>query len=214
MAAGEHLAAELALAKSCWTGSAGELAIALCSRLDELVNEAHRADPLREVDLALVQQDALGQLLGSAPGRQLSQRLGAALQRAWVEGVVPVEPARRALASLCEKGVRLGLLSNAPYPAYLMNEQMERLGLRRFFEVTLFSSEVGWRKPSPQVFAELLQRLGLPGSAAWFVGDEWEADIEGARAAGMRAILAPGAPARETGAEQLWSWDELLPPGS
>jgi HAD superfamily hydrolase (TIGR01509 family) len=212
MAAGERLAAEGALPLGSWQDSPGELAIALSSLLGELVDEAHRASPLREVDLPSVEREALGRLLGAAPSRQLAERLGAAVQRAWGEGVVPVEPARRVLASLSEGGVRLGLLSNAPYPAYLMNEQLERLGLRRFFEVTLFSSEVGWRKPSARAFAELLRRLGLPGSAVWFVGDEWEADIEGARAAGMRAILAPGAAAGEMGADQLRSWDELLPP--
>jgi putative hydrolase of the HAD superfamily len=74
----------------------------------------------------------------------------------------------------------------------------------------LFSSEIGWRKPDPRVFTEILGRMGLPARSVWFVGDEWVADIEGARDAGMRAILAPGATAPMAGAEQLTQWDDLL----
>ncbi|MHB8554502.1 MAG: HAD hydrolase-like protein, partial [Candidatus Dormibacteria bacterium] len=60
----------------------------------------------------------------------------------------------------------------------------------------------------------LLSELGIKASESWYVGDELEADIEGARAAGMLPLLAPraGLPerARELGAEALISWAELV----
>ncbi|MGH7705991.1 MAG: HAD family hydrolase, partial [Candidatus Dormibacteria bacterium] len=91
-----------------------------------------------------------------------------------------------------------------------MREQLERLEVAQYFDATVFSSEIGWRKPDPRIFRELLSRLGLSAAEVWFVGDEWEADIEGAEAAGMRAILAPGVGQPGAGALQLSSWGDLL----
>ncbi|HVB14378.1 MAG TPA: HAD family hydrolase [Candidatus Dormibacteraeota bacterium] len=209
-AAGATLAAELPLAGSSWTGTAGELGLALDRLVDQLVAEGQRADPWREVDIEVIHQEALHRLLGVRPSPELSASAGAALQRAWATGVVPIEPAREVLATLKERGFRLALCSNAPFPAQLMHQQLERLDLRRYLDAVLFSSEIGWRKPDPRIFAEMLRRFRLPAQAVWFLGDEWEADIEGARAAGMRAILAPGSRAPVAGAEQLAQWSDLL----
>lgn len=209
-AAGENLAAGLPLAGSSWSGTAGEFALALDQLVDQLVGEGQRADPGREVDIQAIHREALQQLLGAPPSPEVSAQVGADLQRAWVSGVSPIEPAREVLAKLRERGMRLGLCSNAPYPPALMREQLERLDLHQYFDAVLFSSEIGWRKPDPRVFTEILGRMGLPARSVWFVGDEWVADIEGARDAGMRAILAPGAKAPMAGAEQLTRWDDLL----
>ena len=209
-AAGPDLAAELDLAGSGWQGTAGEFALEVDRLVEELVGQGQHSDPGREVDFGAIQQESLARLLGSSPSPQLSSKVGAVLQRAWVAGVVPIEPAREVLAALQGRGMRLALCSNAPYPAELMQEQLGRLGLLRYFEVVLFSSEVGWRKPNPRIFTELLDRLGLVAERVWFVGDDWQADIEGAAASGMRAILAPGAVSREPGAEQLNKWADLI----
>jgi len=65
---------------------------------------------------------------------------------------------------------------------------LERFGLAEFFEVACFSSHVGFRKPDPRIFRSALDALGVPANRAVFVGDEPEADIAGARAAGLRAV--------------------------
>ena len=51
-----------------------------------------------------------------------------------------------------------------------------------------FSSEVGWRKPAPQIFAAALDALGVEASRCAMVGDRRREDIAGARAAGMATI--------------------------
>jgi len=209
-AAGVSLAQELPLAESGWNGTPGEFALALDRLVDQRIDAGQRADPWREVEFEVIHREAMHQLLGAWPSREVSDRVGTVLQRAWVEGVAPIEPAREVLATLKERGLRLALCSNAPFPPQLMHEQLERFQLRRYFDAVLFSSEIGWRKPDPRIFAEMLKRLGLPARSVWFLGDEWEADIEGATAAGMRAILAPGARARREGAEQLARWGDLL----
>lgn len=208
--AGQQLAPALPNGGSDWAGTAGELALALDELVDQLVDQAHAAAPETEVEITAIYCQALERLLGRVPSPELVEVACASTQRAWVEGVTPVDAARPVLAELRRRGMRLGLCSNAPYPGALMREQLEILDLSHYFDATLFSSEIGWRKPAPQVFAEMLTRLHLPASRVWFVGDDWEADIKGACRAGMRAILAPGAGAGETGAEQLGCWGDLL----
>ncbi|HUY24883.1 MAG TPA: HAD family hydrolase [Candidatus Saccharimonadales bacterium] len=209
-AAGESLAAKLPLAGSAWKGTAGEFALALDLLLDRLIDDAHRELSVREVDIESIHREATQQLLGCVLNPELSAELEAALQRAWVAGASPVRPALTVVNQLKERGLRIGLCSNAPYPPALMYEQLDQLDLRRYFDAVLFSSEIGWRKPDPRIFAELLMRMGLPASSVWFVGDEWGADIEGARGVGMAAILAPAAAAPFAAAAQLSQWGDLV----
>jgi HAD superfamily hydrolase (TIGR01509 family) len=208
-AAGEGLVADLPLSGGAWSGRAGEFAVALDLLLDQLIAEGHRDRGDREVDIDAIHADAIRQLLGRDLSPQLTARLEAALQRAWVEGAAPVEPALQALRRLREQGVQIGLCSNAPYPPALMYEQLDRLDLRRYFDAVVFSSEIGWRKPDPRIFSEVLARMALPANSVWFVGDDWEADIKGAQHAGMRALLAPGVTAPDGSAEQLGRWEDL-----
>ncbi|MGA7173658.1 MAG: HAD family hydrolase, partial [Candidatus Dormiibacterota bacterium] len=209
-AAGETLAEELDLGSSKWVGTPGEFALALDQLVDQLIDERQRANRWREVDFEELHQLGMHLLLGRWPSDQLSELVGVTVQRAWVEGVAPIEPARAILAQLKEQGIRLALCSNAPFPSRQMHEQLERFQLVGYFDAVLFSSEIGWRKPDPRIFAEMLHRLGLPARSVWFIGDEWEADIKGATAAGIKAILAPGARAPEAGADQLTAWSDLL----
>jgi HAD superfamily hydrolase (TIGR01509 family) len=101
-----------------------------------------------------------------------------------------VPGARETLAVLRTRGYRLGLVSNTPWgtPDYLWTGQLERFGLAGFFEVACFSSDVGFRKPDPRIFRAALKALDVPADRAVFVGDEPEADIGGARAAGVRSV--------------------------
>jgi HAD superfamily hydrolase (TIGR01509 family) len=105
------------------------------------------------------------------------------------EGSV-VPGARETLAVLQARGYRLGLASNTPWgtPDYLWTGQLARFGLADFFEVACFSSDVGFRKPDPRIFRTALRTLGVPADRAVFVGDEPEADIGGARGAGLGCV--------------------------
>jgi len=57
------------------------------------------------------------------------------------------------------------------------------------FDVTAFSSDVGFAKPDPRIFHRVLRDLAVEPGEAVFVGDRPEDDVAGARAAGMKAIL-------------------------
>jgi putative hydrolase of the HAD superfamily len=67
-------------------------------------------------------------------------------------------------------------------------ELMEALGLSRHIDRIFNSADTGYEKPHPQAFRNVIESLGTR-TTAWMVGDNLKADIEGAHAAGLRAIL-------------------------
>lgn len=65
---------------------------------------------------------------------------------------------------------------------------LEGLGLAELFDAVVLCSDAGAAKPEPAIFHCALERLEVPASRAIVVGDDAALDIEGARAAGLRAI--------------------------
>jgi putative hydrolase of the HAD superfamily len=106
------------------------------------------------------------------------------------------------LEALRARGLRLGLVSNAFDPPDLLHRDLARFGIAERLDVAVFSSEVGRRKPDPEIFERALGALDVAASEALFVGDTLASDIAGAAALGMhtcqalwfRADDAPGAP--------------------
>jgi putative hydrolase of the HAD superfamily len=87
------------------------------------------------------------------------------------------------MSALALHGFRVGIASN-------YDSRLHRLaaGLPAH-EYLLISSEVGWRKPAGEFFAAMCRRAGLqPGQIA-HIGDDFDNDYEGARAAGLQAVL-------------------------
>ena len=60
------------------------------------------------------------------------------------------------------------------------------LGFDRLFDVSCYSWELGTKKPETDYFEIALERIGAPGDEVLFV-DDMEANVEAARAAGLRA---------------------------
>jgi putative hydrolase of the HAD superfamily len=83
--------------------------------------------------------------------------------------------------------VQLGLLSNfTHWPAAL--EIIDRLGLTPFFEFRLISGQVGYRKPHGEVFRRLTDGFEAPKDEIMHVGDDVDADVNGALAAGIQPV--------------------------
>lgn len=93
------------------------------------------------------------------------------------------------LEALQARGYRLALLTNSGDADHSWR-LIERFGLRRYFDPIVISAAVGLRKPHPWLFLDIARRWGLPPAAIAVVGDLPEADLRGARLAGMRAIWA------------------------
>jgi putative hydrolase of the HAD superfamily len=110
--------------------------------------------------------------------------------RAW-------DPARRLgqathalLDSLRARGLRLALVSNSFDPGWLLRDDLERMGLAQRLDFSVFSSEVGMRKPHPTIFTRALEALDVPAEAALFVGDRLYEDVRGAAELGMTTVQA------------------------
>lgn len=117
-----------------------------------------------------------------------------------------VEGAGETLEALRTRGYRLGVVSNADGR---VRRLLEDAGLAPLFEVVLDSAEVGLEKPDPRIFLAAVQRLDLPAASCAYVGDLYEIDILGARAAGLRPILIGSDPAPEP-VERVTELEELL----
>jgi putative hydrolase of the HAD superfamily len=68
------------------------------------------------------------------------------------------------------------------------NADLAAIGLGHFFERSLAAREAGCLKPDPRIFARLLDDAGLAPHEVAHVGDDPEADVEGARRAGVLAV--------------------------
>ncbi|HVT60137.1 MAG TPA: HAD family hydrolase [Thermoanaerobaculia bacterium] len=103
------------------------------------------------------------------------------------------------LDELRRRGLRLGVISNwdERLPGLL-----EQLDLARRLDAVVYSSAAGIEKPDARIFRQALAalartgrrgrqkslRAGLPPACALHVGDHPLNDVEGAQAAGMRAV--------------------------
>ncbi len=87
-------------------------------------------------------------------------------------------------------GFKMAVISNTPWdgPGYLTHGDMEKWGLGGYFEATLFSGDLPWRKPHPEFMWEAARRLGVGREGCVVVGNDLASDIGGANAAGMASI--------------------------
>lgn len=99
-------------------------------------------------------------------------------------GMDPETPA--ALERLRTAGYRLAVVSNSDGRAA---EALAAAGLLGAFELVIDSGLVGVEKPDPAIFALTLEQMALQADEALYVGDIYEVDVVGARAAGLEVLL-------------------------
>jgi HAD superfamily hydrolase (TIGR01549 family) len=91
------------------------------------------------------------------------------------------------LEELRGAGVTLALCSNWSWD---LARHLDYNEIRSYFDIVICSAIVGYRKPHPSIFQALLAQLEplhpqLERSRIAFVGDDWNADIEGASSIGL-----------------------------
>jgi putative hydrolase of the HAD superfamily len=89
-------------------------------------------------------------------------------------------------AELTARGHVLGIASNFDHR---LRGLVEQLPAFRPIRHLVISSEIGWRKPARAFFEEMCRQATTPPEQILYVGDDPVNDFEGARAAGMRALL-------------------------
>ena len=90
------------------------------------------------------------------------------------------------LGELRGRGIRLGIISNWTGD---LEEVLGRIGLRDPFDFVLDSARFGHEKPHAVIFSEAVRRAGVEREAALHVGDSPDHDVDGALAAGLKAVL-------------------------
>ena len=100
---------------------------------------------------------------------------------------VPVDGAVDACRVLADAGLKLAVVSNWDVG---LHDHLRAIGLDSLVDAVVTSAEAGAPKPSPAIFALALRRLCTTADRAVHVGDE-TADVDGARAAGVRFEPAP-----------------------
>lgn len=85
-----------------------------------------------------------------------------------------------------ERGFKLGIISNAEGQ---IRRLIEHVHLEDRFEAIVDSGEVGFSKPDERIFLHAVERLGAHPSRCIHVGDLFEVDVVGARAAGLTPVL-------------------------
>jgi putative hydrolase of the HAD superfamily len=91
-----------------------------------------------------------------------------------------------ALNALKDRKLFLGLISNADRD---ISPLLEKLGILSLLKTHLTSQEAGMAKPQKGIFQKAAERIGVSVKEALYVGDQWVVDVQGARGAGMQALL-------------------------
>lgn len=135
-----------------------------------------------ELETGRLDLESFDRQLASALSEGLAEPLEpAGISARFFEGVQPeprmIEAVRRARRS----GLKTGLISNTWGP--LAADPVTDL-----FDVEVRSGEEGLRKPDPEIYRLAAKRLGVAEEDCVFV-DDIPANVEGARAVGMWAIV-------------------------
>jgi len=96
----------------------------------------------------------------------------------------PFADAAPAMRTLARRGVAMAVVSNGDCS---LAASLEAAGLRA--EIVVDSATGGATKPDPAIFRRALALLGVEAARTLHVGDDPEADVAGARAAGIDAVL-------------------------
>jgi putative hydrolase of the HAD superfamily len=120
-------------------------------------------------------------------------------QRCWDRAVRVAPGALGTLDALRERGLRTAVASNAPFPPEMMHRQARLTGIAERVDAVVFSSEVGRRKPAPELYRAALDRLDVPAPEALYVGDRVVEDFDGPRRLGMRAVVCTALARRPVG---------------
>ena len=114
------------------------------------------------------------------------------------EDEVPYSDANTTLASLIDKGYKLGIIANQKLGT---EERLESWGLRQYFDVIVASAEIGYAKPDKEIFEKALEFAKCTAEESVMVGDRLDNDIIPAKAIGMKTVWVKNGLAQYQGAE-------------
>jgi len=101
----------------------------------------------------------------------------------------PAPGAREALAAL-HGTYKLAIISDAIFsPGRCLRELLDGAGMLEYFDLCVFSDELGRSKPAPEMFGAVAEGFGVDVTGLVHIGDRPHNDIKGPQAAGARGVL-------------------------
>lgn len=125
---------------------------------------------------------------------------------------VPSDGIEKFLSFLKEENIRTGVISNITYCGEIVEERINSLLPDHDFEFIIATSEYMFRKPNRRIFELALEKAQLPPEDVWYIGDNYQCDVIGARNAGIFPVWYIGAASNPQGENDVLTishWDEL-----
>lgn len=120
------------------------------------------------------------------PDDALADRIGDAFTEMRRQEYKLFPDAHDTLDKLRTTGVRLALVTNGP--AETQRAKVARFDLERRFDHIQIEGEFGKGKPEPEVYAHVIDRLGVQARECWMIGDNVEWEVVAPQRLGMRGI--------------------------
>ncbi|MBK8247979.1 MAG: HAD family hydrolase [Gemmatimonadetes bacterium] len=113
----------------------------------------------------------------------------AVIDQTLVDVPAPLLPGARDAIARLSTVYRLAVVSDTGFASGRAQDALlAQDGLRSAFTATIYSMDVGFAKPRPEIFRAALDTLGVPREHTLHVGDNERTDVGGALAFGMRAV--------------------------
>ena len=141
----------------------------------------------RGLEFQQVFDELLERELGGVDPKILASGI-VAYRRARASELVLYPHVNMTLLELAKRGIRLGVVSDAPrFQVWL---RLCSLGLQHLFDAVVTFDDTGERKPAAAPFREVLRRLGVDPAESLMIGDWAERDVVGAKSLGMTTVFA------------------------
>jgi putative hydrolase of the HAD superfamily len=116
------------------------------------------------------------------------------------------------LAAIRKASFSIGIVSQNRMMSDALMDELKSSGIAHYFDAVVTSEEEGCDKPDPRLFLAASSKLDIPPERLFHVGDIFEKDVAGARAAGMSPVLLDRDGIDTGGYEpKIRRLDELLP---
>jgi len=105
------------------------------------------------------------------------------------EQVTPYPDALNTLSRFKAAGLSVCIVSNTCFPGKVHRAELARFGLLKHVDATVFSSDLGVRKPHRDIFLAAIKKVGREIDEVVFAGDRQLEDVLGPQMVGIAAVL-------------------------
>jgi putative hydrolase of the HAD superfamily len=167
-----------------------DAALAAIGRDDTGFTDRYRPVVLEDATPTDDYGELLRSLLGDLSDDEVDRFIDAE-HAVWQPAHAVLGSAEALLESLRARGLKTGIVANSwPEPGRLLRADLDAYGLSRLFDVSVFSTDVGFAKPAPEIFMRALDEIGVDPLGAMHVGDSLVADVQAAANLGMTTVQA------------------------